>query len=46
MPLPATHLQSVQTAVKMANATKFVIASPQRGRGNLGKALAVRTNRR
>ena len=35
MPRPARHSQSVQAAVKMANATKFVIARPQRGRGNL-----------
>ena len=35
MPLPAMHLQPVQTAVKMANAPRFVIARPQRGRGAL-----------
>ena len=35
MPLPAMHLQPIQTAVKMANAPRFVIARPQRGRGAL-----------
>ena len=34
------HWQPVQTAVKMANATKLVIARALRARGNLGEAVA------
>ena len=43
MPLPAQRLRFVQAIVKTANASKFVIARPQRGRGNLGKAVAFLT---
>ena len=35
MPLPAQRLRFVQAIVKTANASKFVIARPQRGRGAL-----------
>ena len=38
MPLPATHLQSAQAAVKMANAPELSFRGAKR-RGNLGKAL-------
>ena len=44
MPLPAQRLRFVQAIVKTANVSKFVIARPQRGRGNLGKALPMRTS--
>ena len=41
MPLPATHLQSVQATVKMVNASELSLRGPRRGRGNLGKAVTI-----
>ena len=43
MPLPALHLRLVQAIVKIVNAPRLVIARALRARGNLGKALAIRT---
>ena len=46
MPLPAMHLQPVQTAVKMANAPRFVIARrPQADVAISGRQLRFRRNR-
>jgi hypothetical protein len=40
------QLQIWRHSRRMCNASKFVIARPQRGRGNLEKALAIRTGHR
>ena len=40
MPLPATHLQSVQATVKMVNASELSLRGAKR-RGNLGKAVTI-----